>query len=49
MRKRKGKVREILFLEGIPKDVKSAFKAACAQRGISMRTAILDFMKRYVG
>lgn len=36
-----------LLIEGIPDKVKMTFKAACAKRGVSMKAAILKFMKDF--
>lgn len=37
-----------LLIQGIPKRLKSAFKAACAKKGTTMKTVIIQFMKDFV-
>ena len=37
-----------LFLEGVPKSTKADFKAACARREVTMRDALLQFMRDYI-
>lgn len=34
-----------LFIRCIPQELKSAFKAYCASRNITMKQAIINFMK----
>lgn len=41
--------RGVLFIEGIPRSTKEAFKAACAYRGETMRDAVIRKMREYVG
>lgn len=36
-----------LLLEGIPKDLKLTFKAACARAGKSMKSVIIKFMNDF--
>lgn len=36
-----------LFVEGVPRTTKAAFKAACAKNGENMRDVIITFMRRY--
>lgn len=40
--------RGALFMEGIPESTKSAFKAACATKGVTMRDAIITLMRDFV-
>lgn len=47
MKKRRTKPRNAFFLEGIPPDVKTSFKAACARKKVSMKEAIVAFMRNY--
>ncbi len=37
-----------LFLEGVPKSTKAAFKAACAKREKTMRDAIIELMRQFI-
>lgn len=37
----------VLFVEGIPKDTKAAFKAACARRGETMRDVLIRLIRDY--
>lgn len=41
------KSRTHLLLQNLPKEVKAKFKAACAERGTSMKEAILQFMRKF--
>lgn len=36
---------DVLFLRGLPNDLKSDFKSYCAKRGKSMKEVLLNFMK----
>jgi hypothetical protein len=38
----------ILFIEAVPEDTKTAFKAACYRRGTTMRDVIIELMRGYV-
>lgn len=38
----------VLFVKGIPRTTKNAFKAACASKGITMRDALIQLMRKYV-
>ena len=35
----------IIYIRGIPDELKNQFKAHCAKRGRTMRKAIIQFMK----
>jgi hypothetical protein len=37
-----------LYFRDIPKTLRDEFHAQCARRGKSMRTVIIDFLKKYV-
>lgn len=39
--------RGTLFLEGVPKSTKAAFKSACARRETTMRDAMIKLMRQY--
>ena len=38
----------VLFMEGLPADLKMKFKSVCAGKGHSMRDAIIDLMRDYI-
>jgi DNA-binding transcriptional regulator YiaG len=38
----------VLYVEGIPKTTKRAFKAACVKNGEAMRDVVIKFMRKYV-
>lgn len=40
---------DALFFTGISPVVKAAFKAKCAKRGTTMKRAVVQFMREYVG
>lgn len=37
-----------LMVWGFPKDLRRQFKVACAQKGSTMRQAVIDLVKGYV-
>jgi len=37
------------FIHKVPLSTKAAFKAACAKRNISMRTAVMSFLQAFDG
>jgi len=39
--------KKTLFIQGIPEDTHSAFKCACARRGITMRDAVIKLVREY--
>ena len=43
-----GRKDEVLFLRGLPNDLKAQFKAWCARRQMSMTQVIVDYMKSKV-
>jgi hypothetical protein len=38
----------VLFLQGVPQSTKTAFKAACAKREVTMRDAMITFMREFI-
>ena len=40
--------RGTLFLEGVPKSTKAAFKSACAKQETTMRDAMIKLMRQYI-
>lgn len=41
--------RGVMFIEGVPKSTKAAFKSECAKRETTMRDAMIEFMRWYAG
>lgn len=39
--------RGALFIEGIPEDTRTAFKAACARRDVTMRDTFITLMRKF--
>lgn len=39
--------KDVLFIRGVPPEVKTAFKAACARKQESMTTAVIRFLRTY--
>ena len=37
----------VIFIRGVPDEVKTAFKASCVRRQESMTTAFIRFMRTY--
>lgn len=45
-RKQKLNTQTVLFIKGVPRDLKAHFHAACAKSGKTMKDVILDFMSQ---
>lgn len=46
--KRKQVHRDVLFIDCVPRSTKGRFKAACAEKGESMRDAVIRLLRYYV-
>ena len=42
------KERDVLFVEGLPAQLRHSFKGACAVRGVSMKDQLIKMMTDYV-
>jgi hypothetical protein len=38
---------DVLFIQGLPTNLKKRFKVACAKKGVSMKEALIEFMKTF--